>query len=379
MGTRRGHGEGSIYQRESDGRWVASVDLGYVNGQRKRKPLYGRTRKEVAEKLKVALRDQQRGLPVAPARQTVAQFLDEWLRDVKAPSVRPKTIRIYEQCIRLYLKPALGKHQLTKLTAPMVQRMLNELSASGLKPNTVQRTCDVLKNALGHAVKWDLVPRNVATLVDPPRFERATIRFLTAAQAKALLRTVSGDRLEALYTVALAMGLRQGEALGLRWQDIDFTSNTLTVNVALQRVDGQLVLVEPKTQQGYRTLTLPQVVVDALRNHQTAQNLARAVASSQWVETGLVFTTWKGTAVDARNVVRQFKAHLSAANLPDMRWHDLRHSCASLLLAQRVPISTIRVTLGHSQIAVTMQYAHLVPELQGLAATAMDSALAAST
>lgn len=379
MGKRRGQGEGSIFQRESDGRWVASVDLGDVTGKRKRRTLYGRSRKEVAEKLKIALRDQQQGIVIAPVRLTVARFLDQWIQDIKKPSVRPKTFRSYEQNVRLYLKPELGRYQLTKLTAQMVQTMLNDLSESGLKPNTVQRALDVLKNALGHAMKWDLVPRNVALLVAPPRSVAPTIRYLDAAQAKTLLRTVRGDQFEALCTVALAMGLRQGEALGLRWQDIDFTRKTLRVEVSLQRVNGKLSLVELKTDPSRRTLNLPQVVIDALLKHRAQQQLKQRAADSQWVQTGLVFTTRKGTAMDARNVTRRFKSKLAEANLPDMRWHDLRHSCASLLLAQNVPLPILKATLGHSQIAVTMQYAHLVPELQELAATSMDSALAAAS
>ena len=374
MAQRRGHGEGSIYQRKSDSRYVAAVDYGYVNGKRKRETYSYKTRKEAVEKLKVMLRDQQQGLPPAPGRLTVAQFLDQWLQ-VKEPAVRDKTYRIYEQIVRLYLTPALGRHQLSKLTPLMVQTMLHDLSGRGLSPHTVRRAWDVLKNALGHAERWDYVSRNVALRVDPPRLGRPLERYLTAVEARTLLATVKEDRLEALYTVALGMGLRQGEALGLRWEDVNLDGERLRVEVALQRVKGTLTLVETKTERSRRSLPLPQVVVNALKEHQARQARERHEAGERWEESGLVFTTRMGRPLEARNVTRAFKGKLAKAGLPDMRWHDLRHSCASILLAEGVSLAAIQVILGHSQIAVTNQYAHLVPELQVVAARSMDAAL----
>jgi integrase len=336
MASRRGHGEGSIYQRTSDGRWIASVDLGCVNGKRRRKTLSARSRKEVAEKLKKVLREQQQGLPIHADRQTVGQYLDTWLTEVIKSSVRPKTYRSYEGIVRIHLSPVLGRFQLAKLTPQHVQQLLNAKRAAGLAPRSVQYLRDVLRNALGQAMKWGLVTRNVATLVEPPRVPHHEMRFLSPDQARALLAAACGERLEALYKVALALGLRQGESLGLRWEDVDFAAGTLRVRYALQRVDGTLQLVEPKTSQSRRTLIMPATVATALEAHRDHQALDRAAAGDRWVETGMVFTTTKGTPLDARNVTGWFKKLLATAGLPDMRWHDLRHSCASLLLAQRV-------------------------------------------
>src|SRR3954447_24615866 len=154
MAGRRGHGEGAIYQRESDGKWCCVVELGWVNGKRKRKVIYGKTRKEVAEKLKVVLRDQQQGLPIATERQTVEQFLTRWLADVVKPNKAPKTYRSYEQNARLYLVPAFGRYQLTQLQPQQVQALLNEKRASGMAVETVRRMRDVLRCALNQAIEW---------------------------------------------------------------------------------------------------------------------------------------------------------------------------------------------------------------------------------
>ncbi|MCD6031380.1 MAG: integrase family protein, partial [Thermomicrobiales bacterium] len=286
-----------------------------------------------------------------------------------------KTLRSYESVVRLHLKPALGHLQLSKLNPQHVQQMLNAKRGEGLSGRSVQYQRDVLRNALGHALKWGLTTRNVATLVEPPRVEHHEMRFLNPKEARRLLSAAEGTRLHALITVAVALGLRQGEALGLQWNDVDFATGLLTVRKTLQRVDGKLQLVEPKTHQSRRTLPMPPTVITSLQSHQRQQQVARVVAGERWVESGFVFTTAKGTPLDARNVTGWFKRLLTDAGLPDMRWHDLRHSCASLLLAQRVPARVVMDVLGHSQISQTMRYSHVVPELRAEAAASMEEVL----
>lgn len=382
MGNRRGHGEGSIYQRESDGKWCTSVDLGRMEGKRRRKVIYGRTRKEVAEKLKVVLREQQQGLPVIVERQTVGQFLERWLEDVARPRLRPKTYHSYAQLVRLHLAPTLGHHQLSKLAPQQVQAMMNAKLASGLSPRTVQYLRAVLRRAIGQALKWGLVSRNVVLLTDPPRVTRPEIATLTPVQARAFLDAVKGARLESLYAVALALGLRQGEALGLRWQDVDFDGGVLHVRVALQRVRGEPArLVEPKTRQSRRTLPMPAIIVAQLRAHHDRQLTECVTAGPAWQgeHWGLVFCTATGTPLDARHVVFYFKRQLRHAGLPDIRFHDLRHSCASLLLAQNVHPRVVMEILGHSTIALTMNtYSHVLPEAQRQTATLMDDLFGAT-
>ena len=188
MSTRRGRGEGSISQRQSDGLWTARVDLGIVDGKRKRKQIYGKTRKEVADQLKVLLRDQQQGLPIAVEKQTVAQFLDKWLSDKVKLQRRPKTHHSYAQMVRLHIKPMIGHIQLAKLTPQDVQALMNKKHEQGLSPRTVQYIRGILRSALQQARKWRLVVENVATLVDPPKVEQFVTHPLSPAQAQTLLR-----------------------------------------------------------------------------------------------------------------------------------------------------------------------------------------------
>lgn len=237
-------------------------------------------------------------------------------------------------------------------------------------------------NQLGSLLRLEdeirgLVVRNVATLVDAPRIRRPDIAAMTPEQARSLLAAVHGDRLEALYTVALAVGLRLGEALGVQWSAIDLENGTLTVRTALQRVNGALQLVEPKSASSRRTVVLPQVAVEALQAHRTRQLEERLLAGGRREECGLVFTTTEGKPLDARNVFRSFQRLLARAGLPHLRLHDLRHGCATLLIAQGVHPRTIMEILGHSQISLTMNtYGHVTHALQRDAAARVDAVFA---
>ncbi len=369
MARTRGNGEGSIYQR-SDGKWCASVTL---DGG-KRKVLYGKTRQEVAKKLNQALQAREQGLPVLSERQTVASFLERWLEDCVKPSARPRTYDSYAQLVRLHIAPGLGKHQLSKLTPPEVRSFLNQKAASGLAPRTIQYLRAVVRRALGQALKDGLVHRNVAALVDSPRVERHEIEPLSPDQARAFLAAAKGNRLEALYTVAVALGLRQGEALGLRWEDIDLDGRTLTVRKQLQRINGKLVLTEPKTTRSRRSIALPAFAVDTLRQHHIRQLEERLVAGSRWQEHGLVFPSTIGTPLEPRNLVRLYHQLLEGAGLPSKRFHDLRHTFATLLLIQGEDLRVVMEVMGHSQITLTANtYQHVAAALKRGAADKMQA------
>ena len=212
--------------------------------------------------------------------------------------------------------------------------------------------------------------------VDPPKVSRKKVVATTPEKAGAILDAVAGHRLEGLVTIAMTVGLRQGEALGLHWDDVDLERGQLTVRHALQRIDGELQLVEPKSEQAKRTITLPEVASQGLRAHRARQNRERLKAGEKWQDSGLVFTTSVGTPMDGPRVTRTFQKLLKAAGLPPHRFHDLRHDCATLLLAQGVPLRVVKEMLGHSQISLTADtYAHVVPALQKEAASKMDDAL----
>jgi integrase len=370
---RRGHNEGSIYQRR-DGRWAAALTVHLPTGGTRRKTFYGPTRKAVADKLRAAQTAAAAGQPVIVPRQTVAQFLDAWVT-AKAAQVRPSTAVWYAQHCRLYLVPTLGPVQLTELTPQHVQACLDQWAAAGRSPRTVQHIRDTLRAALNQAVRWGLVVRNVATLVTPPRQPRPLGRAFTPEEARTFLARVAGTRWDALWGLALMCGLRQGEVLGLRWTDVDLEARTLTVCQALRRIGGTLQLVEPKTPQSRRTLVLPAPVVLALRAHRVRQTTER-LAAPEWIDSGLVFTTHRGTPCNPNKVLATFHRLCGDAGLPAIRFHDLRHTCATLLLARNVPPKVVQEILGHTTIRTTLDlYSHVLPPAHAAAAETLTALL----
>ena len=374
MATRRGRGEGSITRR-ADGRWMARVDLGWQDGKRRRKTLYGRTKREVQDKLRETLHRTEKGLPPVPEQETVGAFLHRWLEIIRS-QLRPRTHRSYEQIVRIHLEPGIGRVRLAKLTPLDVSTWLESRRTAGVGGRTIHYARAVLRAALNKALKWGLVSRNVASLTDPPRYRARQIAPLTPEQAKKFLAAVADHRLEALFTVAVGLGLRLGEALGLPWDAVSLDAGTLSVRQTLERGGKQPRFGEPKSARGRRTIVLPRIVTAALRKHRTRQLQERLVAGRRWNDYGLVFTTEAGAPLDGCNVNRTFKAVLRRAGLPAIRYHDLRHTAATLLLAQGIDPRTIMETLGHSQISLTLNtYAHVVPALQREAAAKMDEIL----
>ena len=220
--------------------------------------------------------------------------------------------------------------------------------------------------------------RNVAKLAEPPRVPRRQVTPLSPEQARTFLGAIRGGRLEALHLVALGVGLRQGEILGLGWSDLDLAAGTLTVRNALQRVNGKLILVEPKSVTSHRTVALPALVHEALRAHRVRQLEERLYAGARWHDDprDLVFVSTIGTPLDGITVTRRFQALLKSVGLPHQRFHDLRHACASFLLTQGVAARTVMETLGHSQISLTLgTYSHVSPALGRAAAERMNDLL----
>ncbi len=383
---KRGNSEGSIY-RMTDGRWRAAVSIGKdAEGKPLRKIFTKPTRHEVQDELTKALRDVQLGLPIVTEKQTTGQFLAHWLNEVIKHRVRPRTFQTYSYQVNYHMVPGIGEIQLGKLSPQHVREFLNSKIAAKLHPRTVKHLLVVLRNALGVAVRDGQIPRNVAALVDPPRVPRSEVQAFTEEQARAFLAAVKGDRLEAVFMTAVAVGMRQGEILGLKWSNVNLENGTLTVRAALQRVNKKLVQVEPKSVRSSRPIPLPAVCVNALTRHKAKQDEERLWAGSKWKESGYVFTTRVGTPMDARDLLRTYyrvtrpkaKNGEEAPKLafPAIRFHDLRHSAATILLAQGVSPRYISELLGHSQVSFTMQtYAHVLPEVQKSVATKMDEIL----
>ncbi len=370
---RRGSGEGSIYYIKKRNRWCAAVSIQTATGRR-RKWLFARTRAEVAEKLAVAIHARGEGTLRTGRTPTVAEFLRTWLAGL---SLEPSTIRGYEQVVRVHLVPALGHLRLDRLTPLDVDHLLHEKERAGLSAQTCANVRSVLRSAISFAVRKGIVARNVVKLSEPVKTRTYEATYLTRAEAAAFLEAARGDRLEALYSVAIPLGLRQGEILGLRWSDIDLEARQLHVRTQLQFVKGTgFVLKEPKWHSR-RTIVLPDITIRALRAHKIRQAEERLRAGTAWQDHGLVFTTGLGTPVSATNLLkRSFYPILARAGIGrHVRFHDLRHSAATLLLTMGVPLKVVAGVLGHSTTRVTERYAAVVPELAREAAAAMDRAL----
>lgn len=378
--ARRASGEGSVY-RYREG-WAAQLDVSDYGQPRKRKTIYGKTQREVLDRIDELRRQRSAGQPIRTGRAlTVGAYLETWLTDTLPGTVRPSTEASYADLTRRHIVPVIGQHALDKLTPAHVRAFLtqksHEDSARGrpLSSRTCQLLHATLRRALEDAVRDELVPRNVAKLVRGPRVVRAEVRPLTVDEARALLVAAGNDRLGSLWVLMLTTGLRRGEALALQWKDVDLDNRYLRVRGSLQRQNGKLLIVEPKTERSKRALPIPDMVVVALRERRKSQ-LQERLAAPTWTETDLIFTTSIGTAIEPRNVHRSFLAFCAEAGVRQLRIHDLRHSAASFLLLQGVDMRVVMGTLGHTRQATTSDlYTHLLEPLQRAAADGMDALL----
>ncbi len=371
MGKRRGNHEGSIYQRPT-GRWCARISM--PDGRRLSKE-FG-TQREAREWIKATVARVDDGLTLAGARLTVAEFCDRWLDTVRS-SLRPKTVLQYEQIVRQHIVPTLGRVKLEDLRADQVQLLYNRKREADTGVRTVRLIHAVLHRALRVALRWGLVRRNVADAVDQPGKEQKEMRALSAEQARALLAAARGHRLEALFHLALSLGLRQGELLGLKWEDVDWNGRTLQVRRQMQYIPGQgKLLVEPKTAAGRRTLSLGEADLAKLREHKRRQAEERLALGPYWADQGLIFPSSIGTPLERNALLTAFKTLLQAAGLPRVRFHDLRHTSATIQLAAGIPPNVVQQRLGHATIDVTLGiYSHVLRGMHEDAARRMDELL----
>ena len=358
---RRGHGEGSIYQRK-DGRWTASLTL--EDG--KRKSFYGKSYKEVEEKLRVARNEQKQGTLATGPQQTLKSYLWYCLEDVHKHRIRIGTYEEYRTILNKHLLPTLGHIQLQKLTTQQVQSLIAKKSQEGLSAGRVRHIHAVLHKALDHAVRIKLVHHNVCDMVELPHEKQREIQLLAPEQAQQLLKKVREHRLEGLLTLALATGMRKGEMLSLRWQDIDLYKGSLHIHRTVSYVAGRgFVEGEPKTARSRRTIALPDFVVEALKRHRTLQLETRLQAGPAWVDNNLVFCNPHGEFIHPMTLFRHFTKLLREVGLPHMRFHDLRHSAATILLSMGVPMKVVQELLGHSNFGTTANiYSHVLPGMQ---------------
>ena len=372
---RRGNGEGTITRRR-DGRWEARYMAHTAKGP-KRKVLYGKTRAEVAEKLTKAMADRDGGVVFDSENQTVGEYLNRWLRDSVRGSVKPITFESYERLVRVHIATALGRVKLKNLTPAHLQGFYRDRLDAGLSPRTVQYLHVLLHRSLKQALRWNMLPRNVAEAVDPPKVFKEEIRPLSSAQARTLLEAAREDRLEALYVLAIHCGLRQGELLALRWDDVDLVVGTLRVNRSLTVTKDGPTFTTPKTAKSRRTVQLTVGAVEALKRHSERQAQEMVKVDALYRDQGLVFASQIGTPMNRQNLnSRSFKPLLERTGLPNIRFHDLRHTCATLLLGQGVHPKFVQELLGHATIAITLDtYSHVLPGMGHQVSQAMQSVL----
>jgi integrase len=374
---RRGNNEGSISKRK-DGRYMARYTVHTIEGPKQRTIMgrKGESREDVAGRLADALSDRNKGLTYDAGKLTVSEYLRTWLTDSVRDTVRQRTYEGYVNIVEGHISPAIGYVKLSKLTPAHVRRLYRDKLDSGLSNRTVRYIHTTLNKALKQAVADGLISRNAAASVKAPRPAKAEVRPLDRQQVHTFLRTVCGDRLEALYTVAVTTGLREGEILALRWEDVDFEADKLQVRRTASEARIGRVYETPKSGMG-RSIRLTQKAAQSLREHRKRQLEERMERAGLWKDHDLVFPSEVGTSLGARNLQRAFKIRLKRAGLPETtRFHDLRHTCATLLLRQGVNPKLVQELLGHRDVALTLNvYSHVLPDMGDAAAGAMDDAL----
>jgi integrase len=304
-------------------------------------------------------------------------WLEDWTTQALPASDRKQaTIDLYATIARSHLLPKLGSLPLDRLRPSDVEALVLAKRRAGLSASSVRTIYTVIRAALDVAVRDGLIHRNPAALVKRPAVERKDAGYLSAQQAEALLETIRGDRLEALYRVMLATGLRRGEALALHWRDVDFDAAVVRVRWTLSRTSAGLELGEPKTEKSRRTVPLPIPAVETLRAHRKRQAAEQLAAGSLWQSNGLVFTSEIGTPLEPRNVLRRFEALAERAGLRGVHLHTLRHSAASFLLAAGTHTKVVQEHLGHSSYTITADiYSHVAPAQQREAADKLGQAI----
>lgn len=346
----------------------------------KRRTVYGKTRKEAADKLAKVLSDRIEGIDYDDENMTVREYLDRWLKGSVRGSVRQSTYDRDANLVQNHLQPALGGIKLKKLSAAHVQHFYRDRLDAGLSASTVHKMHAILRKALARAVAWHMVPRNVAEAVDTPRPAPKEMRPLSPAKARRLLDAAGGERFETLYVLAVTTGMRQGELLALKWSDLDLEdpeNATVSVGRTLTRVGGRVALGEPKTKKSRRSIRLTPRAAGALKAHLERQLREIEALGDRYQDRGLLFATDTGGPINPSNLRKRSLAPLlKKARLPHIRFHDLRHTCATLLLTQGTHPKFVQELLGHATIAITLDtYSHVMPSMGDQTARAMHDAL----
>ncbi len=371
--AKRGQNEGSIRKRK-DGTWEARVTIGIDdNGKQIRKSLYGKTRKDVSEKMTDLLNNLQKGIITNPTEMTVGEWLDEYMRTYKKPHVRPATYNNYSVKVNNHIKPAIGHYKLKALRQDIVQKFVNSLSEKGLSPSTVTDIYKLLHNALETAIDDGLIVRNVANRVKLPRMSKPKINVLTIEQQDAFVEQAKKTYMGTMYIFDLCTGMRLGELLGLKWDDIDFPNNELHIQRTIYKSKDpdntdscwQLYFGDPKTEASARTIPLNETAIKVLADVFEQQNQNKDKAGTAYEDNDLVFCTQLGRPLDPNNMRRTFYSICDKIGVKGLHPHCLRHTFATRGAENNVDVRVMQRLLGHSNIQETADtYTHVLNGLK---------------
>jgi integrase len=376
--------QGSIkkHQGKRGTSWYAIVDLSPdpLTGKRRQKRVSAPTKRECEEKVRQVLNQADSFFAADPDKITVGEFVARWLESSE-PRLRPATFRRYHDMLNRHAVPLIGHIKLAKLTPFDLQRLYADRLDAGLSTTTVHHLHVMLHGALKQAMRWGMVTRNVTEMVDAPRRTFPDITTWSAEQVGRFFMASEETNLAALWRLALLTGMRRGELLGLKWEDIDLERGSLAVRRTLSRgKGGTWEMGQPKTASSRRSIALPQSCVAALRKHRVAQNKDRLRLGEIWEDNDFVFTNRTGGPLHVNSMMLQFKKLTEAAGLPKIRFHDLRHTSATLLLAKGVHPKIVQERLGHADISMTLnRYSHVTPDMQRLAADTLDEAFSSAS
>ncbi|GER86527.1 site-specific integrase [Dictyobacter vulcani] len=369
----RANGEGTIYQRK-DGRWVACITIEYG----KRKSLYFKTQKEAIQALKDLPHWKGQDPSFIGKDPTIEFFLKLWLEDIAQPRIRERTYLRYQGLVEQHIIPMIGTIKLQKLMPQQLQQLYNEKRREGYAPQTIKHIHRVLHRAFHDALRWNLIERNVCDAVDAPRVPKYEAQVLNHVEACTFLQAAQGDPYEAIYVLALTTGMRQGELLGLQWKDLSLNGDRLQIRRTIGRIGKQgFIIGEPKSAKSRRNIYLTEMAIKALKKHRERQQEQQRLAGPAWDDQGhrWIFCNQIGRPIEVGNIIRRsFKPLLKKAGVPEIRFHDLRHSTATLLLSMNIHPKIVQEMLGHSSIHHTMDtYSHVLPSLQKEAVTQLNS------
>ena len=374
--ARRDRGDGSL-RRRPNGSWEGR--FGYIDeatGKRKEKSVYALTQSECKRKLKDLIKaienPPEENEYVAPTKLAFGEWLDTWMKEYKKNGVRPATYTSYHHNIESHIRPALGHMELQKIRPEHIQKLLNDMSAgigknAPLAPWTVLKVKNIISGAMEQAIRNQIIPYNPAKASVPPKLNQKEIRILTEPEQQTFMKAVEGHRLEALYKLALATGMRRGELMALTWDCVDFKNSTIAVKGSISRVKDPdtgitaLRFSEPKTKAGRRQVPILPNIVPVLKEHKARQDAEKAEAGSAWNSANLVFCSNVGTVVEPRRVCTTMDKITDAAGLPRFTFHALRHTFATRMLEANVPAKVVQDVLGHADVTLTLNtYSHVI-------------------